>query len=98
MFLVREILSIVVSAINIYSMLLTVWVIIRVLIYFAAISRYSRNNVISSGMRFLDSIIEPPLEKIRDNLPVVFGGLDLSPMVLYFMLGLLRSLCFYLMY
>jgi uncharacterized protein YggT (Ycf19 family) len=98
MFLLREILSIVVSAINVYSMLLTVWIVIRMLIYFGVISHYTRNNVLSSGMKFLDSIIEPPLEKIRNNIPVVFGRLDLSPVFLYLTISLVRSLLFYIMY
>jgi len=66
--------------------------------YFGAISYYSRSNILSSGIRFLDSIIEPALEKIRNNIPVVVGGLDFSPLLLYFALGLARSLCFYMMY
>ena len=98
MFLLREFVGLIVGAINIYSTLLTAWILLRVLMYFGVVEYCSRNKVIWSGLRFLDSIIEPPLEKIRNTIPVVFGGVDLSPMVLYFVLGILRSLCFYFIY
>ena len=43
-------------------------------------------------VRFINSITEPVLYRIRSRLPVMFGGIDFSPMIVLFGIILLQSL------
>jgi len=42
-------------------------------------------------VRFIHNIPEPVLYQIRKRLPVVFGGLDLSPILVFLAIMFLRS-------
>ena len=42
-------------------------------------------------VRFIYSITEPLFDWVREHLPVVLGGLDLSPIVVFFAIGLIRQ-------
>lgn len=42
-------------------------------------------------VRFINNLTEPVLYQIRRRLPVVFGGLDLSPIVVFLAIIFLRS-------
>ena len=42
-------------------------------------------------VRFINNITEPVLYQIRRRLPVVFGGLDLSPIIVFLAIIFLRS-------
>jgi len=42
-------------------------------------------------VRFIHNITEPVLYQIRKRLPVVFGGLDLSPILVFLAIMFLRS-------
>jgi YggT family protein len=75
---------------NIINGLLTlyIWIII-VVILFGLIAPHIKHPVLD----FLYSIINPPLEFIRENMPfVVANGIDFSPLVLIIGLQLIRAL------
>jgi YggT family protein len=42
-------------------------------------------------VRFIHNITEPLLYQIRKRLPVVFGGLDLSPIIVFLAIMFLRA-------
>ena len=42
-------------------------------------------------VRFINNLTEPILFQIRRRLPVVFGGLDLSPLVVFLAIIFLRT-------
>lgn len=47
----------------------------------AVLMTWIEPNPYNSIVRFIYSITEPVFEWVRDHIPVVFGGLDLSPIV-----------------
>ncbi|MDM8524872.1 YggT family protein [Desulfococcaceae bacterium HSG8] len=42
-------------------------------------------------VRFLDSVTEPVLFRIRKTIPVVYGGIDFSPIIVLIAIAFLRS-------
>ncbi len=42
-------------------------------------------------VRFINNVTEPVLYHIRTKLPVVFGGIDLSPVVVFLVIMFLRE-------
>jgi YggT family protein len=42
-------------------------------------------------VRAIYSITEPVFDLIREHLPVIFGGIDFSPLVVIFAIGLLQG-------
>tara|TARA_B110000444_G_scaffold249832_1_gene275451 strand:+ start:1286 stop:1543 length:258 start_codon:yes stop_codon:yes gene_type:complete len=50
------------------------------------------HNPYSSWIRFLNQLTEPILKPIRENLPFASMGVDFSPMVAFFLLGIIRKL------
>jgi YggT family protein len=42
-------------------------------------------------VRFLHAMTEPVFDFVREHIPTVFGGIDLSPIVVVFAIGLLRQ-------
>ena len=41
-------------------------------------------------VRFLHSVTEPVFDFVREHLPVVFGGIDLSPIIVLFAIGFVQ--------
>ncbi|MCF6220022.1 MAG: YggT family protein [Robiginitomaculum sp.] len=80
------------SIINIYLLILIIWVIASWLRAFGVID--PRNPTIRQILSVLDALVEPVIGPIRRVIPII-GGLDLSPLVvifgLYFILDVLRS-------
>ncbi|MEO1041122.1 MAG: YggT family protein [Pseudomonadota bacterium] len=72
-FLINEI-------INLYIIVLIVTIILSWLLAFGVINRY--NNVVDAIVRITTALTEPVLRPIRNILPS-FGGLDLSPIVVF---------------
>jgi YggT family protein len=69
------------SLLKLYS-----WVVI-----IAVLMTWIEPNPYNPVVRFIYSITEPVFEWIREHLPVVIGGLDLSPIVVFFVIGLIRA-------
>jgi YggT family protein len=62
-----------------------IWVVI-----IAAVISWIEPNPYNPIVRFLYSITEPVFDFVREHLPVNFGGLDLSPMVVIAVIWLLQ--------
>jgi len=67
---------------------LYIWiVIIRVIISWLNVD--TSNQIV----RFLDDVTEPILRRIRDVVPL-FGGLDLSPLILILVLSIIKRMIY----
>ena len=55
------------------------WIII-----IAAVMTWIEPNPYNPIVRFIYSVTEPVFEWVREHLPVVFGGIDFSPLVVIF--------------
>lgn len=65
---------------NLYNLVLIVWIILSWLIAFNVIN--SHNRFVSTVMQILGRLVEPVLRHVRKYIPAV-GGLDLSPIVVF---------------
>ena len=83
------ILKLLISIIDLYTFFLTVWVVLSLLIHFNIVNSF--NDFVKTVQRFLDSLVEPILNKIRLILPLL-GSIDLSPLALYLSLGFIKNL------
>ncbi|MGC2413165.1 MAG: YggT family protein [Stellaceae bacterium] len=78
----------------IYEILLVAQAVLSWLLAFGVVNRY--NRAVSVIGDFLYRITEPALRPIRAFLPN-FGGIDISPIILIFLLELIRGeLLYYL--
>lgn len=57
----------------------------------AAIITWIEPNPYNPIVRFLYSVTEPVFDWVREHLPVVFGGLDLSPIVVIFAIEIIQT-------
>ena len=65
---------------NLYNLVLIVWIILSWLVAFNVIN--SHNRFVSTVMHVLGRLVEPILRHVRKYIPPV-GGLDLSPIVVF---------------
>jgi YggT family protein len=75
------------NVIFLINLALTVWIIIGLLLHFDIVNRSS--PIVSNIYNTLGRILEPMLGRIRRALAKVlpdFGGIDLSPIVLFLLL------------
>lgn len=77
------------SILQIYAFLLVIWVILSLLDHFDVIN--SRHIFVMKIMRFLDALFYHPLSFIRRFIPII-GGVDISPLILYLFIALIRNL------
>jgi YggT family protein len=56
----------------------------------AAVMTWIEPNPYNPIVRFIYGITEPVFEWMREHLPVVFGGLDLSPIVVIFSIQIIQ--------
>jgi YggT family protein len=71
----------------IYELLLIAQAILSWLLAFGVVNRY--NRAVATISDFLYRITEPALRPIRSFLPNL-GGVDISPIILFFILELIR--------
>ena len=57
----------------------------------AVVMTWIEPNPYNPIVRFIYSITEPLFGWVREHLPVVLGGLDLSPIIVFFAIGLVRQ-------
>jgi YggT family protein len=78
----------VLRTIGFISSLLTLyfWVVI-----IAAVMTWIEPNPYNPIVRFIYSVTEPVFEWIREHLPVVFGGIDFSPLVVIFGIQIIQQ-------
>ncbi len=62
------------------------WVVI-----IAALMTWIEPNPYNPIVRFLYSVTEPVFDWVREHIPVVFGGIDFSPLVVLFAIGLVQQ-------
>lgn len=63
------------------------WIVI-----IAAVITWIEPNPYNPIVRFLYSVTEPVFDWVREHLPVLFGGMDLSPIVVIFAIMFLQRL------
>ena len=80
-----------VKLLDIYASLLIVWIVLNLLSHFDIIN--INNKVIIKVMNFLDALFNPPLKLLRKFIPIL-GGVDISPLVLYLLVLLIKTLLF----
>jgi YggT family protein len=56
----------------------------------SALMTWIEPNPYNSIVRFIYSITEPIFEWFRDHMPVVFGGIDFSPLLVIFVIELIQ--------
>jgi YggT family protein len=83
----RPIVFILIQVINLYMYLLLAGAILSWLIAFNVVN--TRNQFVAAVAEFLYRITEPVLGPIRRRLPNM-GGLDISPIIAFFILWLIQ--------
>jgi len=83
----KPIVFILIQVINLYLYLVLASVILSWLITFNVVN--TRNQFVAAVWEFLYRITEPVLAPIRRRLPSM-GGLDISPIILFFLLWLIQ--------
>lgn len=85
------ILNLLVWAIELYSWVIIVTVVVSWLVVFDVLN--TRNKVVYRICTFLSDITEPFMRRIRRFLPPI-GGMDLTPLVALMILWLLKAMLF----
>ncbi|HLW71917.1 MAG TPA: YggT family protein [Candidatus Binataceae bacterium] len=60
------------------------------IVFVAVLLTWIEPNPYNPIVRFLYSVTEPVFDFVREHLPTVFGGIDLSPMVVLLAIGFLQ--------
>lgn len=77
------------AVLSFYTGCVIAWVIMSWLVVFDVIN--PRQTFVRMLGQFLSAIVEPVLSQIRRIVPLI-GGVDLSPLVLFFIIYFVRSL------
>ena len=91
----RALLDVVLIALNLYLWLVIAAAILSWLIAFNVVN--TRNDFVAAVTRFLFGITEPVLRPIRSFLPN-FGGIDISPIILFLIIILIERVIIYYVY
>ncbi len=83
----RAILDVILLALDLYTYVVIAAVILSWLIAFNVINTY--NGVVRAIVNAVNALTEPVLRPIRRMLPS-FGGLDISPIILFLIIFLLQ--------
>ncbi len=85
----NSLLGLIIQIINLYQLILIVYIITTWLLNFNIIN--ASNRLVFTLMDAMYRLCEPSLRLVRRYLPV-FGTLDLSPIVVYLALWFVKSL------
>jgi YggT family protein len=85
MFIIGNLLIAVATIID-YVLLFFMWIVIA-----RAVLSWVNPDPYNPIVRFINSVTEPVLYQIRRRLPVSFGGLDLSPIIVFLAVIFLRK-------
>jgi YggT family protein len=85
----RALLEVILLALTLYSYLILASAILSWLVAFNVVN--TRNDFVRSIWNFLDAVTEPALRPIRRIVPNL-GGIDISPVILYFIIILIQKL------
>jgi YggT family protein len=81
-------LDLIVGIVHFYQLLLVAYVVLSWLVALGVVDRY--NRIVTSSGDVLSRLCEPVLQPVRNLLQRVglnLGGLDLSPLIVIFLLG-----------
>ena len=73
---------------SLYQIILVVWIILG---WMQTYNALPHNQFVHTAMSILFKLTDPVLQPIRRVLPA-FGGLDFSPLVVFFIIYLLKDL------
>ena len=85
----NSLLSLIIQIINLYKLVLLIYIIATWLISFNIIN--TSNRFIYSAMEILYRLSEPSLRLVRKYVPA-FGNIDISPIIVYLLLWFIQSL------
>ena len=85
----NSLLGLIIQIINLYKLVLLIYIIATWLISFNIIN--TSNRFIYSAMEILYRLSEPSLRLVRKYVPA-FGNIDLSPIIVYLLLWFVQSL------
>ena len=85
----NSLLSLIIQIINLFEFVLIVYIILTLLVNFNIVK--TSNRFVYSVMDVLYRLCEPSLNFVRRYLPS-FGGIDLSPIVVFLGLWFIKSL------
>lgn len=91
----RALLDVILIALQIYIWLVIAAAILSWLVAFNVVN--TRNPVVAAVGEFLYRITEPVLRPIRNLLPN-FGGIDISPIILFLIILLIERIILYYIY
>jgi YggT family protein len=85
----NSLLGLIIQIINLYKLVLLIYIIATWLISFNIIN--TSNRFIYSAMEILYKLSEPSLRLVRKYVPT-FGNIDISPIIVYLLLWFIQSL------
>ena len=85
----NSLLGLIIQIINLYKLVLLIYIIATWLISFNIIN--TSNRFIYSAMEILYRLSEPSLRLVRKYVPT-FGNIDMSPIIVYLLLWFIQSL------
>ena len=85
----NSLLGLIIQIINLYKLVLLIYIIATWLISFNIIN--TSNRFIFSVMEILYRLSEPSLRLVRKYVPA-FGNVDISPIIVYLLLWFIQSL------
>ena len=85
----NTLLGLIIQIINLYKLVLLIYIIATWLISFNIIN--TSNRFIYSAMEILYRLSEPSLRLVRKYVPT-FGNIDISPIIVYLLLWFIQSL------
>ena len=85
----NSLLGLIIQIINLYKLVLLIYIIATWLINFNIIN--TSNRFIYSAMEILYKLSEPSLRLVRKYVPA-FGNIDISPIIVYLLLWFIQSL------
>jgi len=85
-------LELIFSLIDLYKIVLIVWIVLSWLISFNIVNRYQ--PFVSKLYQFLEQLTEPSLRYLRKYIPLV-GSIDVTPIILFIVLNFLKSFVIY---
>ena len=85
----NSLLGLIIQIINLYKLVLLIYIIATWLISFNIIN--TSNRFIYSVMEILYRLSEPSLRLVRKYVPT-FGNVDISPIIVYLLLWFIQSL------
>jgi YggT family protein len=91
----RALLDVILIALQIYVWLVIAAAILSWLVAFGVVN--TRNQFVAAVGEFLYRITEPALRPIRNVLPN-FGGIDISPIILFLIILLIERIIIYYIY